>query len=173
VSQLHTPAIEAFALPQLAAADAPATAEVSERPLLRATTSALARQPCVSTTTALGLQFSILLVDVPDTGREELGWRTRKTTPDVVASGRRLARQTRWELPIRPTGIGGDMVLPCTLRILRCQRVLSLRPLIRMSLPLLLYWKKKNRISEITKMLQLFSESTHHCGNLISAGARC
>ena len=66
VSQLHTPAIEAFALPQLDAAPMRrVTAEVSERAVIARQPHALARQPCVSTTTALGLQFAVLLVDIP------------------------------------------------------------------------------------------------------------
>ena len=90
VSQLHTPAIEALVLPQLDAAPMRrVTAEVSERAVIARQPHALARQPCVSTTTALGLQFAVLLVDILVTWRKEAGWRNGETSPDVAASGKR------------------------------------------------------------------------------------
>ena len=71
MSQLHTPAIEALVLPQLDAAPMRrVTAEVSERAVIARQPHALARQPCVSTTTALGLQFAVLLVDILVTWRK-------------------------------------------------------------------------------------------------------
>jgi hypothetical protein len=108
VSQLHTLAIEAFDLPQLAALQM--RRQLRKCPSTRCftTTSALARQPFVSITTAVGPQSSILLVGILVTGRKDAGWRRGETSPDVAASGRRLARR---QLPIRPTGIGGDMIL--------------------------------------------------------------
>jgi hypothetical protein len=141
-SQLHALAIEAFALPQLAALQM--RRQLRKCPSTRCftTTSALARRPFVLATTAPGLHSSILLVDIPVTGRQEAGWRRGETSPDVAASGRRLARR---ELPIRPTGIGGDIVFPLPLSdtAVLANAIIT----VRMMLPLLGF-RRKHRISE-------------------------
>lgn len=49
------------------------------------------------------------LSDVQVAGRKETGWRKGFALPDVL--GLALARQPRRQLPIRPTGNDGDLLL--------------------------------------------------------------